>query len=512
MDKDFKLFCELIDKYRYDYDKLVYIIFPFGEKGSELEEAEPAEWQLNEWRLMSNHFKNPETRDIPYKLAVSSGNGAWKTAFGSMTLLMLLYTQKLRSRITANTFPQLKQIVWPEVDVWASRARYFDMMFEKQGESIKSKDIKFGETWRADLFTWSEESPASISGLHNKGNAIFMWFEEAAGIPHIIWRYANGAMTDTNTIKIWFAMANSDDPESAFEQKMQDASWRGLRIDTRTLKHVSKDFVDGILKECNGNEDADDFRVRVRGLPRKSASDSIISYQRVKDALDAGKKINLDEYNNLPCIMTADLAWTGSDNCAIWIHQGFASILVDVFKLSKEAGTTHIYTYQRMLHWEKEYKVDHVLIDQAEGTAVYSMAQAHQKYNWELVSFAGSPNDKPDPKESVYHNMRAQMYYEAEKWLASGGKLGTLNPEWEDKILKELCWTKGTRNRITLKKQAEPKDDIRKRVGASPDISDAFILRFSRVIYDRLPENIPAEREVYELDQDQITYDPYKGM
>lgn len=67
------------------------------------------------------------------KLAVSSGNGAWKTAFGSMTLLMLLYTQKLRSRITANTFPQLKQIVWPEVDVWASRARYFDMMFEKTG-------------------------------------------------------------------------------------------------------------------------------------------------------------------------------------------------------------------------------------------------------------------------------------------------------------------------------------------------------------------------------------------
>lgn len=105
---------------------------------------------------------------------------------------------------------------------------------------------------------WSEESPASISGLHNKGNAIFMWFI-AAGIPHIIWRYANGAMTDTNTIKIWFAMANSDDPESAFEQKMQDASWRGLRIDTRTLKHVSKDFVDGILKECNGNEDADDL-------------------------------------------------------------------------------------------------------------------------------------------------------------------------------------------------------------------------------------------------------------
>lgn len=511
MDKDFKLFCELVDKYRYEYDKLVYILFPFGEKGTELETMSPYQWQIDIWKEMSAHFKDPAKMDVPFKLAVSSGNGIGKSAFFSITLLMLMYTQKLRGRITANTYNQIKNITWVEIDNWCRRARYFNTMFEKFGESIKSKDEKLSEVWRTDVFTWDENNPASVSGLHNKHGCIFLGVDEAAGLPDVILKYMNGAMTDTDTMKIWIMIGNSDDPNSAFEQKMQDASWISKRIDSRNVENVSKDFIASVLKECNGNEDADDFRVRVRGLPRKSASDSIISYQQVKDALERGKNFDINEYNNLPCIMTADLAWTGSDNCAIWIHQGFVSILVDVFKLSKEAGTTHIYTYQRMLHWEKEYRVDHVLIDQAEGTAVYSMAQAHQKYNWELVSFAGSPNDKPDPKESVYHNMRAQMYYEAEKWLASGGKLGTLNPEWEDKILKELCWTKGVRNRITLKKQAEPKDDIRKRVGASPDISDAFILRFSRVIYDRLPENIPAEREVYELENNE-PYDPYKNM
>lgn len=509
--EEFKQFGELIDKYRYDYDKLVYIIWPFGEKGTDLEDAAPYEWQIHEWRLMSAHFKNPLTRDIPYKLALSSGNGSAKTAFGSMTNIMLMYSQRLRARVTANTYSQLKSIVWPELDVWCGRARFFDETFDKLGESIKSRDEKLGETWRTDMFTWDMNNPAAISGLHNKNNAIMLWFEESAGIPSVVWKYANGAMTDVDTIKIWLAMANSDDPESAFEQKMISPDWRGVRIDTRTLKHVSKAFIDEILRECGGDENHDDFRVRVRGLPRKSSADSIISAGRVASALEH-EAFDFDSQSALPCVMTADLAWTGGDSCAIFIHQGNYSLLVDYYKLDKDAGQTHIYTYQRMCQWEKKYKVDYVLVDQAEGSAVFSIAQAQGKQTWELVSFASSPNDTPETKDSQYHNMRAQMYYEAEKWLSKGGKLDVLEPEWKDLLAKELCWTKGTRNKLTLKKQAEPKDDIRKRVGKSPDMSDAFVLRFSRTFFDRLPENTSQEmRDVYELDG-QKEYDPYAGM
>ena len=511
MTKDFEVFKQLLEKYRYDFDKLIYIILPFGEPGTDLEFAEPYDWQLEEWRLMSAHFKNPETRDIPYRLAISSGNGSAKTAFGSMTLLMLMYTQRLRSRITANTYTQMKSVVWPEIDVWCGRARFFDMFFDKLGESIKSKDEKLSEVWRADLFSWDANNPAAISGLHNKGHAIFMWFEEAAGIPMVVFQYANGAMTDVDTMKIWLIVANSDDPESAFEQKMISPDWRGVRIDTRTLKHVSKDFIRQILDECGGNEDADDFRVRVKGLPRKSSSDSIIDAAAVENALN--NKTEIESQNFLPCVMTADLAWTGGDYCALWIHQGSVSILVDFYKLDKEQGETHVYTYQRMVMWEKKYTVDYVLIDQAEGTAVFSFAQAQGKYNWELVSFASSPNDTPDFKDSQYQNMRAQMYYEAKKWLLQGGTIKYLNPEWRDLIRKQLCWTKGIRNRTTLKKQAEAKIDIKARVGSSPDVADGFVLRFSRIFFDRQPENTTQEvRDVYEVDNDQIEWNPYARM
>lgn len=504
------LFKELLEKYRYDYEKLVYVIFPFGQPGHALEHMKPYAWQLRIWKRMSDHFKNPATRDLPFKLNISSGNGIGKSAFFSITLLMLMYTQRVRGKITANTYSQIKNITWVEIENWCIHARFFDVFFEKLGETIKSKDEEFQEIWKVELATWDTTSPAGVSGLHNKGHCVFWGFDEAAGIPAIIWKYANGAMTDVGTMKIWIAIGNSDDPESQFEQNMYNPQWIAERIDSRTVEAVSKNFIQGVLDECGGNEDADDFRVRVRGLPRKSSADAIINSALVENALNS--VLDLDSQIALPCVMTADLAWTGGDYCAIWIHQGYVSILVDLYKLDKTQGENHVYTFQRMCMWEKKYSVDYTLIDQAEGTAVFSLAQAAHKWTWELVSFASSPNDTPEFKDSQYQNMRAQMYYEAAKHLQRGAAIQVLNPDWKDQVRKQLSWTKGIRNKTSLKKQAESKILIKERVGQSPDVADGYVLRFSRIFYDRQEHNmVKNEREVYEV-QEGLEYDPYKDL
>jgi len=125
------LFKKMIDENRYDFCKLVYLIFPFGEAETDLEHMAPYEWQMEEWRKLSDHLSNIETRYETYRLIISSGNGAAKTAFGAMTLIMLLFTQRLKARVTANTDPQLSQIIWPEYDLWFNRARFVDHFFEK---------------------------------------------------------------------------------------------------------------------------------------------------------------------------------------------------------------------------------------------------------------------------------------------------------------------------------------------------------------------------------------------
>lgn len=486
---DIELFQKLIAENRYNFNKLVYIIFPFGQKDHPLEHYAPYDWQVEEWEKLSKHLSNPLTRYETYRLIVSSGNGAAKTAFGAMTLLMLMYTQRLRARITANTDPQMKSVVWPEYDIWYRRARFHEHFFDKFGTSIKAKNEQLAETWRIDTVTWSEEAPASISGLHNKGGAIAYCFEEAPGIPANIWQYASGAFTETETIKIFMAFGNSDDPESKFEQNMTSPLWNAKRIDTRTLKHIDPKQIADWLLEANGDEDNDEFRVRVRGLPRKTSKDSIIALENVQAALARGKDFDKATVSMLPSILTCDPAWQGGDETCIAYSQGHYQELLDKYKLDKLAGETHMLTYQKLCHWEREVKADIVFIDQGEGTAIYTLAVNAGKTNWFLVSFASHANDTPESKDSQYGNIRAQMYYEYNKFLREGGALASRDPEWLSAIEKQLCWTKGGRHKVTQKKLAEPKLEIKARVGQSPDVADVLILRGASPIFERLPEN-----------------------
>lgn len=484
--EDIEAFMQAIDEYRYDFCKLVYLIFPFGEKGHPLEDMNPYDWQMTEWAKLSRHLQDPRTRHEAYRLIISSGNGAAKTSFGAMTFFMFMYTQRVRARITANTQPQMTSIVWPEYDIWFRHARYSDYFFEKLGQSIKAKDDKYAETWRLDAVTWNEATPSSISGLHNKGGAIIYIFEEAAGIPSIIWRYASGAMTDTDTIKVWMAFANSDDPESQFEQNMNSPDWHARRIDTREMSHVDPKQIAVWLREVGGNEDHDDFRVRVRGLPRKTSKDSIILHDNVVMGLKRRHDFDVAKVGNLPCILMCDPAWQGGDETTIWYRQGNYARLLEKYKLDKAEGEDHMKTYLKLCEYERDLQADHVFIDQGEGTAIKTLANNAGKHNWELISFSGSPTDELESKDSQYGNIRAMMYYHADAWLREGGILDARNPEWIPTIEKQLCWTKGSRHKITGKKMAEPKIDIKNRVGQSPDIADGFVLGFARQITEKI--------------------------
>lgn len=488
-----ELFKKMIDENRYDFCKLVYILFPFGQPGHDLEHMAPYAWQMEEWARLSKHLSDPATRYETYRLVISSGNGAAKTSFGAMTNIMLLYTQRLKARVTANTDPQMKTIVWPEYDKWFRYARYNEQFFEKFGTSIKARDEKLAEVWRIDTVTWSEQSPQAISGLHNKGYAVCYTFEEAPGIPAIIWQYASGAFTETDTIKIHLAFGNSDDPESKFEQNMVSPLWHSRRIDTRELVHIDPGQINAWLIDAGGDEDNDDFRVRVRGLPRKSSKDSIIKVESVDAALARRHDFDLGSVANFPVILSCDPAWTGGDETTIWMKQGNYICMLMKYKLNKINKETHQLTYNNLCYWERKLKADAVHIDQGEGTAVYTLAMNAEKYHWILIPFGGNPSDNPDSSKSEYKNMRAMMYYNFQKFLQTGAVLDSKDKDWIEDIRRQLCWTKGTRHKITHQKLAEPKADIKARVGKSPDVADGAVLLLAHDVQEKLPDNEESE-------------------
>ena len=270
---------------------------------------------------------------------------------------------------------------------------------------------------------------------------------------------------------------------------MASPLWHARRIDTRTLKHIDPHQIADWLQEAGGDEDDDDFRVRVRGLPRKTSRDSIIKRETVQAALARGKDFDKAQLTVFPVILSCDPAWTGGDETTIWYRQGNYVELLEKYKLDKSLGENHKLTYDKLCYWETQLGADAVHVDQGEGTAVITLAHMAEKYHWVLVSFAGSPNDTLESKESQYANIRAQMYYETAKFLTSAA-IGLRDPKWKDEVEAQLCWTKGGRHKVTQKKTCEPKSDIKDRVGRSPDVADGLVLLQAHKVLERLPENL----------------------
>lgn len=133
-----KFYDKLIEN-KHDYVKLLFLIFPYGDPDHpEMCSMTPSNWELEVLEEMSRHFTNPKTKNKIFRKAISSGNGARKTSLYAKIAIMLLYTIKgFRGRVTANTQPQMQQVVWPEYNKWFRYANHLGMFFDLFGTSIK---------------------------------------------------------------------------------------------------------------------------------------------------------------------------------------------------------------------------------------------------------------------------------------------------------------------------------------------------------------------------------------
>jgi hypothetical protein len=110
------------------------------------------------------------------------------------------------------------------------------------------------------------------------------------------------------------------------------------------------------------------------------------------------------------------------------------------------------------------------------------------------IGFAEKANDKQ------YANRRAEMYFEAVKWIKDGGGLPDV-PE----LVAELSQTTYTiaKDQLLL----EPKKLIKAKIGRSPDRADALALTFAEpVASKKLQEIAPMFRPRVQ------PYDPFASM
>lgn len=308
--------------------------FPWG-KGELVGYEGPRAWQREELERLGAHLQNPETRYKVYPLAISSGHGPGKTTFSAMLSWWALSTfENAMVRVTANTADQLDKTTSPEFARWFKRAINADW-FDVHVSSIKASDPQSEQTWRLDFQPWSDDNPQAFAGKHNAGRRMVFILEEASEISDEIVRVARGALTDANTEKILVMIGNCTRNIGAFYEAVfgsQRHRWTTRVIDSRDVEGCDVEEINGWLSECEGDEDADYFRVRARGLFPKGASGQFIDLDTIRKAQEREARSLPDD----PLVAGCDLSWGGADDSVIRFRKGFDARSIKPIKVKGE--------------------------------------------------------------------------------------------------------------------------------------------------------------------------------
>ncbi len=440
------------------------VAYPWGE--GELKGKDgPREWQREILGEIRDHLQNPETRFMPLQIAVASGHGIGKSALISMVTDWAESTAvDTRVVVTANTEKQLITKTWPEISKWR-RLSLFAHWFRTTATAIVSLDPKHTASWRADAVPWSDSNTEAFAGLHNEGKRIILIFDEASNISDKVWEVAEGALTDANTEIIWIAFGNPTRNAGRFRECFRKFKHRWLRrqIDARTVEGTNKAQHQKWIDDWG--EDSDFVRVRVRGMFPRSSALQLVPTDWVAEAMKREAASTIKD----ALVCGIDIARGGEDNNVVRFRRGMDARTIKpvVIPGSETRDTTRFIA--KVCTIVMEHKPDAVFVD-ATGVGGPVADQLRRLMPGVPIMDINFASSAPDAK---YANMRTYMWWQMRESLRSA-----LATEFDPELEIELTapeYYHNQRDQIALEK----KDDIKKRIGLSPDSADALALTFA---------------------------------
>jgi hypothetical protein len=448
----------------------------------QLKSTGPRVWQADVLKHIGEHVSNPSNRNEVCRVAVSSGHGIGKSAFMGMLIHWAMATcPNAKVLVTAGTGAQLSTKTAPEVAKWfrmSLGAGWFDV----RATSIRMMDCSSPENWRTDFETWSEHNTEAFAGLHNEGRRIVLVFDEASAIADKVWEVAEGALTDEDTEIIWLAFGNPTQNTGRFRECFGRFKhrWKTFQIDSRTVEGTNKQQIEKWIADYG--EDSDFVRVRVRGeFPRAGSSQFIPS-----DVVSACRKYRAEGYEQLPKILSVDVARFGDDQTVIGYRQGRKSAI-----LGKYRGKDTVWVAEEVIRLIQQEKPDATVIDgDGIGAGVVDHIR-HRGFTSGIFEFHGgtTANDS-----AAYFNRRAEVWGAMRDWLMAGAEIPD-DPEIEAD-LTGIEYGFGPKGQLQLEK----KEDMKKRGLSSPDIGDMLAQTFSVTVLAKPkaepePMYYPGERE-----------------
>jgi hypothetical protein len=463
---------ELIeDIAQFEHDPLGFVEFAFPWGTGELADHDgPMEWQ----RQVLEQIRDGLTPDHALRLAIASGHGIGKSALVSWIILWAMSTRvDTIGVVTANTGDQLKLKTWVQLAKW-HRLCITEHWFAVQAKAIFAVDPEHEKTWRIDAVTWNETRTEAFAGLHNEGKRILLLYDEASGIPDVIWDVSTGALTDKNTEILWTAFGNPTRNTGRFRECFAGGRfhhrWNPQQIDSRNVPITNKEEIAEWVTDYG--EDSDFVRVRVRGVFPRSGSLQFISADLVDAAASPHRDPPVTIYD--PLIMGVDVQRFGDDKSVIRFRRGRDARTIAPLKF-RNLDTMQLAA--KVAELNALHRPDAIFIDGGGvGAGVVDRCR-YLKLPITEVQFGASP-DRDQIGQSgaiIYANKRAEMYGTMKEWL-SGGMIDD-DPELRAELpsIEYGYMMREGRDALVLEK----KEHMKKRGLASPDDADALALTFA---------------------------------
>ncbi len=413
--------------------------------------------------------------DTEQQVAIRSGHGVGKTALEAWTILKYALTHiPFRIPVVANSQDQLRDVVWPELKMWANRLP--DFLRDQLDFTVDRMFLKAApEEGFAVARVGNKENPEALQGFHSP-NMLFI-FEEASGIPEKVFEVGVGALSTPGSRVLMCGNPTRLDGYfyNAFHRLQH--TWKTIHVSSEDVPRA-RGHIQKVIEEYG--KESNEYRVRVRGEFPSTEEEQVIP----RHLIDAAANRPVAPVKVYRPVWGVDVAWLGKDSSAMAKRRGNA--LMEPVSVRKGLNPSQVagWVLQELRETPKEDWPSEILIDSIGiGAGVVSTL-------WEKncpVPVRGVAVSESPANRDRYYRLRDELWFTAREWFE---QLDCVLPD-DPQLVFELSAVHMLPPRDDGKLRVEPNAETKKRTKRSPDRASAFVLTFAGGW--ELAEEIPVE-------------------
>lgn len=428
------------------------------------------------------------------KVAVKSCHSAGKDWLTARAAIWFMFAHNPSLVITtAPSDRQCREILWKEIMQAEAMSRW------PLGGQPMVEAYRLSKTQSAIGFTSSPTQPNRFQGMHCTNMLAIL--DESAGLEENIYMAADACLTSENSRRL--EIGNPTDPSCSFAESFSDPRIKKISIsafDTPNFKELritENDIRTGAWEEkitgplpapylitpewvadklAKWGWDSPLFQSRVLAEFPQRSEDSLIPYAWIEAAIDR------TSVPTTPDILSVDVARYGGDMNVVTRRVGNRSVIIDRFGECDTMETAGRVRLKAITEKSKAIVVDIVGI----GAGV---ADRLREFELIVIDFNGGESAI---ESEMYCNARTEAYWALrrafEKKEASIPKDAKLIEQ-----LKAIRYKFDSKGRIKI----EEKDELKKRLGYSPDEADSLSMCYSPYASMAIPMAYSPGRGVF---------------